>query len=471
MGKNIQGSRIVDGSIQNSAFANTASASTSGILSSSDWSHFNTAYNATTSGTLATQSYVQGIASTSGVYTTSGSGIDITSNVISLDLSSYTTDGGNISLNAGGGNLTLNTGGGADISLHGNTSINYYRIKFLGEPESGSDATTRDYVDTSIASVASTSGTYTSIASTSGILINNTTRQIAADTSFLATKTYVSSAISSYASTGGTASATTSGFLSSSDWSHFNTAYNATTAGTLATQSYVQGVASTSGVYTAVASTSGILINSTTRQIAADTGFIATRTYVNSVASTSGGGTTYSSTSGSGITISGSNVTSDTSVLATKTYVSSAISSYNSTAGGTVLFSHYNDIGNVTSTETDFYSDTIEANTLGVDGKGLKIKYAGSWSGGSGKRIRVYFGGNVIGDTGSVAGTAPWFFDINIIRVSSSSIRCVSTISGTTTITDVGSLTLSGTNILKITGQHTSTSDLIFAKYGLIELW
>lgn len=142
-------------------------------------------------------------------------------------------------------------------------------------------------------------------------------------------------------------------------------------------------------------------------------------------------------------------------------------------------------VGNSGTSETDLYTYTTKANTFAADGEKLSALYAGTATAvtTTARVLRVYFGGTVIaehqlGSTGT--GVADWQVTVEGIRASSSEVRFsvqfVETVNGTTTtFTDAGistGLTLSGTNILKITGEVTGAgagSDQLNAHLGYIK--
>lgn len=96
------------------------------------------------------------------------------------------------------------------------------------------------------------------------------------------------------------------------------------------------------------------------------------------------------------------------------------------------------------------------------------------------KRIRIYFGGTAVLDTGATGITiaASWRCITTIIRTSSSTVRVISewNIADATfgandntvvTQTDIAGLTLSGTNIIKVTGSSTGAD--VVGKLGFIQ--
>lgn len=151
--------------------------------------------------------------------------------------------------------------------------------------------------------------------------------------------------------------------------------------------------------------------------------------------------------------------------------------------GGTI-FDHFADAGNTTTTETDLYSDTLPASILNTNGDKVSAVYGGIFvsSGTATREIRVYFGGTLIFDSGALSisvGSDSWAVYTDIIRDTSSSVRCIVTMNTTgattnayCTYTLVSGLTLTNTQILKITGQAAgvgaATNDIV-AKQGYVE--
>jgi hypothetical protein len=137
-----------------------------------------------------------------------------------------------------------------------------------------------------------------------------------------------------------------------------------------------------------------------------------------------------------------------------------------------VLFDHYADVGSVSDdgTEDDLYSDTVAADQLSANGqKLLEIEHLtliGSAT--ADRRVKKYFAGTEIYDTNTLVGlatTAELTLTTLIIRVSSSTVRCVVTAATTSTVslpavvrTDVGSLDLAAnTSVLKTTAIADNT--------------
>ncbi len=155
--------------------------------------------------------------------------------------------------------------------------------------------------------------------------------------------------------------------------------------------------------------------------------------------------------------------------------------------GGT-LFDHFADGASTSTNGTfdDLYTDTTAANTFNTNGDKLTARYSGIIvaSATATRDIKVLFAGTTILDTGALTTATADGFDVSvmIIRESSTVVRCIATIivsttTGTgvftdTTYTRITGLTLSGTNILKITGAAAATgaaSGDITAKLGTIQ--
>lgn len=150
--------------------------------------------------------------------------------------------------------------------------------------------------------------------------------------------------------------------------------------------------------------------------------------------------------------------------------------------GGT-LFDHYADVGNSTTAETDLVSDTLIASTLASAGDKVNSTYAGIFVTHvtATRQLRVYFAGTLIFDSGALtiaAGADAWNVSVKLIRVSSSVVRATvamittgAAVNAFTTYTEVTGLTLSNTNILKITGTAAgvgaATNDIV-AKLGTV---
>ncbi len=119
-------------------------------------------------------------------------------------------------------------------------------------------------------------------------------------------------------------------------------------------------------------------------------------------------------------------------------------------------------------TETDLYTDTIAADMLAIDGDKITALYACTLVfSTSTKQVKVYFGGTAIFDTGAltVSAAGSLIIPVTIIRESATVVRYA--ISATTQAASVAEfavigrltgLTLSSTNVLKITGLTAGVS-------------
>lgn len=147
-----------------------------------------------------------------------------------------------------------------------------------------------------------------------------------------------------------------------------------------------------------------------------------------------------------------------------------------------VLFYHYADQGNTSTTETDLYSDTLAANVFGSNGDSLVADYGGVFvsSGTATRQLKLYLGGTAFFDSGALtlSLSAAWTIQVLFIRASSSVVRYEVTmttegaaLAAYTAAGEVTGLTLSGTNILKITGTAAgigaATNDIV-AKVGRV---
>lgn len=148
-------------------------------------------------------------------------------------------------------------------------------------------------------------------------------------------------------------------------------------------------------------------------------------------------------------------------------------------AGGS-LFDHYVNAGNVTTGETDLYSDSIAAGTLSTNGDKLEVEYGGVFvsSGTATREVKIYFGGTQIFDSGALtlSLSAAWTIYVTVIRVSATVVRTMTSmttegaaLAAYTNYAEVTGLTLANANVIKITGQAAgvgaATNDIV-AKLG-----
>jgi hypothetical protein len=134
------------------------------------------------------------------------------------------------------------------------------------------------------------------------------------------------------------------------------------------------------------------------------------------------------------------------------------------------------DVANTAAGENDLFTTTLSAGRLGSNGDRIEARYFGKETLPSVNTltIRIYFGGTQIYSDSGVTGT-PWEYRVSVLRVSSTSVRCEvkggkSGSADTVTITDIAGLTLSNTQIIKITGQSSGggTSE-ITAQGGTVD--
>lgn len=124
--------------------------------------------------------------------------------------------------------------------------------------------------------------------------------------------------------------------------------------------------------------------------------------------------------------------------------------------------------GTVDGTEADLFTDTLTAGLLDTNGDAVCVRYAGTVinTGGTTKRVRVYFGGTVIWDSAAltIAAGGFWSIDVQVTRIGATSVAvwAMGTVSGPATsvalpqlVLSVTGLTLANTQIIKVTGQST----------------
>jgi len=154
------------------------------------------------------------------------------------------------------------------------------------------------------------------------------------------------------------------------------------------------------------------------------------------------------------------------------------------TVGRCTLAVHYAD-GSSThtdGTEDDLYTDTLLQNVLYINGDIVEAEYAIDIVGSATatRRVRAYFGGTVVLDSGTqtfASGGACFVYVTvtketdTVVRVRAEFVASGITLQPTVTNTRITGLTLSNTQIIKITGVAASTgaaSGDIVAKSGLV---
>lgn len=153
------------------------------------------------------------------------------------------------------------------------------------------------------------------------------------------------------------------------------------------------------------------------------------------------------------------------------------------TIASDVLFDQFAD-ATVGGAEADIYTNTLAAGQLSANGQKILVSYGGNFVTGGTEltQLKVYFGGTAIWDSTGVApttGTTSWGVSVEIIRVSSTTIRYNVRLNTTgasgyvyNKVDQLAGLTLSNTNILKITGTSSgvgSGSGDIIGKMGYVE--
>lgn len=130
---------------------------------------------------------------------------------------------------------------------------------------------------------------------------------------------------------------------------------------------------------------------------------------------------------------------------------------------GGVVADFFTDVS-VGGAEADIYSTTTAASILAVNGDKLVAQYGGNFVtvGTELTQLKVYFGGSVIWDSTALApptGTTSWNVEVRIIRVSATVVRYTVSLNTTdatgyvyATSGELTALTLTATNVLKITG-------------------
>jgi len=148
-------------------------------------------------------------------------------------------------------------------------------------------------------------------------------------------------------------------------------------------------------------------------------------------------------------------------------------------AGAKTLFAYTTTVESVDGTETDLYTDSIAANTLAANKDRICFEYHGNVVNGLGltEVIKIYFAGTEIFDSAAFVTQAISFHVTGtIIRVSSTVVRCsvlleldddTTAVGSTSAIVELTGLNLATGNILKITGQGTTTGD-VAAKLGAV---
>jgi hypothetical protein len=150
-------------------------------------------------------------------------------------------------------------------------------------------------------------------------------------------------------------------------------------------------------------------------------------------------------------------------------------------AEGGIIADFYDDKSNTGIIETDLYAYTFPSNSLDSNGEKIELWFGGTFNDITATvRLRLYFAGTVIGDTGAltVSATGGWNCSALIIKTGADTARSIVTLStpGASTAvytneTDIAGINFSNTNIGKVTGQAGGaggSDNDITAKLGTI---
>lgn len=127
---------------------------------------------------------------------------------------------------------------------------------------------------------------------------------------------------------------------------------------------------------------------------------------------------------------------------------------------------------NVGTGEDDLTSYTVPANTLATNGQSIRFEAAGTLGANTNtKTIRVYFAGGSIFDSGNIGGLSDpyWYVQGRIVRTGATSqvTACFGGSKGALlkTVVTGASGTLSGTCVLKVTGEAVSNNDIVLTMF------
>lgn len=117
------------------------------------------------------------------------------------------------------------------------------------------------------------------------------------------------------------------------------------------------------------------------------------------------------------------------------------------------------------SGETDLISYTLPADTLVNDGDEVIIKVSGKYAANANnKTVKLYFGNQVIFNTGAVAANnTGWVINATIVRTSATTqeIEASAIFNNSASATrTAGTQTLSSSNVIKCTGQGSANNDI-----------
>jgi hypothetical protein len=133
---------------------------------------------------------------------------------------------------------------------------------------------------------------------------------------------------------------------------------------------------------------------------------------------------------------------------------------------GGVLKTIQSDTGNVTTGEDDLHSYTIPASVLSADGQSIEVEaVVACAANANNKQVRLKYGATTIADSGVVAQNGgSMVLRARITRTAAATQRALGTVQAAAHVASLYTTpaeTLSGTVVLKLTGEGTSTDDLI----------
>lgn len=131
------------------------------------------------------------------------------------------------------------------------------------------------------------------------------------------------------------------------------------------------------------------------------------------------------------------------------------------------LFARATTVGTSAAVEQDLYSDTLAAGQFAADGDCVYVDFTVQYAGGAAtRRVRYYVAGTLVYDTAAIAAAGNttgngwvWIIreDASTLRVTASGLGNNNTSSTVvaSTYTRISGLTLTNTQIIKITGQSS----------------
>lgn len=132
-------------------------------------------------------------------------------------------------------------------------------------------------------------------------------------------------------------------------------------------------------------------------------------------------------------------------------------------------YSNTTPVGNINAGVDTLITYTLPANVLALDGYSLELKAWGTFAAnGNNKELKMLFGSAVLYDTGVVAvNDGTWMLNATIVRTGAATQQAITTMtSSNATVANsvtylVPTETLSGTIVIKCTGEAIATNDII----------